>query len=380
MKKFLCLLLCMVMALGVFSACGNTEPAPEAEKPAEAPAEDAAAPEEATPDGTREYTDDTGRTLTIPAEIKKVAVSGPLTQIYAYPVCYDILAGFSKSFSGDAAKFIPEKYLSYPELGQLYGGKGTMDLEVLLAADPDVVIDMGEAKKNIVEDLDGLTEQTGIPFIHIDATVQTTPEAFRKLGELVGKEDRAEVLAKWCEECYANMESMMEKVDADGKRKTLVYCLGDKGLNVLAEGSFHAETLNMMAKNVADIADVVSSGMGNEVDMEQLILWNPEVIIFAPDSIYDSLKDSSYADAAAWGELDAVKNGEFYKTPFGPYGWLASPPSVQRYLGMLWLGQLLYPEYVDYDLKEEVTEYYRLFYGYDMTDAVYEELTACAFK
>ena len=280
-----------------------------------------------------------------------------------------MFVGFSKSFSADAEKYIPEDFLKLPELGQLYGGKGTMDLEALLAADPDVVIDLGGAKKNMAEDFDALTEQSGIPFIHIDATVETTPEAYRKLGDLLGRQEKAETLAAWCENTYADMVAMMEKVDADNARKSAVYCLGDKGLNVLAEGSFHAETVNMLSKNVAVVEDVVSSGLGNEVDIEQLILWNPDVIIFAPDSIYDQV-----AADETWQQLDAVKNNEIYKTPINPYGWLASPPSVQRYLGMLWLGQILYPDYVDYDLQEEVTEYYDLFYGYELSDADYTEL------
>lgn len=74
--------------------------------------------------------------MALPAEIKKIAVSGPLTQVYLFPLCPELFAGFSSSFSEDAAKYIPEEYLSLPELGQLYGGKGTMDLEALLAAAP----------------------------------------------------------------------------------------------------------------------------------------------------------------------------------------------------------------------------------------------------
>ena len=76
--------------------------------------------------------------------------------------------------------------------------------------------------------------------------------------------------------------SVMEKVDADNARKQLLYCLGDSGTYVLADGSFHAETVNMMSSNVAIVEDVVSSGAGNEVDLEQILVWNPEVIIFAP--------------------------------------------------------------------------------------------------
>ena len=47
-----------------------------------------------------------------------------------------------------------------------------------------------------------------------------------------------------------------------------------------------------------------------------------------------------------------------------------SPPSVQRYLGMIWLPVVLYPEYCDYDVKAEILEYYRLFYGCELSDAV----------
>ena len=104
------------------------------------------------------------------------------------------------------------------------------------------------------------------------------------------------------------------------------------------------------------------------------MLWDPEVIIFAPDSIYDKVANDS-----TWANLKAVKNHSYYKTPFGPYGWLQSPPSVQRYLGMLWLTSLLYPDYCSYDFQEKVTEYYSLFYDYDLSDEEYKELTKDAF-
>ena len=50
-------------------------------------------------------------------------------------------------------------------------------------------------------------------------------------------------------------------------------------------------------------------------------------------------------------------------------------PGVQQYLGMLWIGALLYPQYADYDLQEEVAEYYRLFYGCHLTSQMYRDLT-----
>ena len=109
------------------------------------------------------------------------------------------------------------------------------------------------------------------------------------------------------------------------------------------------------------------------MDLEQILLWNPDVIIFAPDSCYETISAE-----AQWHSIPAVSAGNYYKTPYGPYGWLSSPPSVQRYLGMLWLGQLLYPDYTEYDLQEEVTTYYQLFYGCELTEEMYQQLLANA--
>lgn len=326
-----------------------------------------AAAEEPRP--TMDVVDDCSRGVKMYADTSTIAVTGPLTQMYVLPLAGDMLVGVSNAFSDDAAKYLPEYLFEKTEIGQLYGGKGEMDLEALLSAAPDVVIDIGEPKESLAEDMDALSEQTGIPFFHINATVRTAPDAYRKLGSILNREEKAEELALWLEETYAMMEELMARVDADNARKRVLYCLGDKGTNVIAEGSFHAETINMMATNVAVMEDAVSKGTGNEVDLEQILLWDPEVLLFAPDSCYEQIGTS-----AQWQSASAVATGQYYRTPEGPYGWLSSPPGVQRYLGMLWLGELLYPEYTEYDLQEEVTRYYKLFYNCDLTEEMYQNL------
>ena len=58
----------------------------------------------------------------------------------------------------------------------------------------------------------------------------------------------------------------------------------------------------------------------------------------------------------------------------GPYNCMGFPPSVQRYFGMMWMAQLLYPDTAQYDLYTEVAEYFKLFYHCDLTQNQYDAL------
>ena len=313
------------------------------------------------------FTDSAGREVEVPANIEKVAVSGPLAQIVLFALCPDKLVGVAGAWSNEAEKYLDTKYYNLPELGQLYGGKGELNLETLLASGAEVVIDVGEPKGTIVEDLDALQEQTGIPFVHITATTATMGEAYRKLGELLNMPDEAEALASYCDRVYARTLEIAETVE----KKNLLYITGDQGLNVIAQGSYHAEVIDLLGNNLAVVDSPSSKGTGNEVDMEQILLWNPDVILFAPGSIY-----STVAEMEEWQSIPAIANGEYYEVPFGPYNWMGFPPSVQRYLGMMWMAQLLYPEEAGYDLFEAVHEYYGLFYHSDLTQEQYDELVS----
>ena len=105
--------------------------------------------------------------------------------------------------------------------------------------------------------------------------------------------------------------------------------------------------------------------------MEQILAWDPDVILFAPDSIYDAVGDDP-----TWQSLTAIREGRYYEVPLGPYNWMGFPPSVQRYLGMMWMAQLLYPETAQYDLYAEVAKYFELFYHCDITEEQYHAFVA----
>ena len=350
MKKLLALILSGVMLLSLVG-CGTQ-------------IDESQAPE------TRTFTDSVGRTVEVPDKIDRIAVSGPMAQMVVFALAPDQMVGIASEWDKTAAQYLDAQYYDLPMLGQLYGGKGELNLETLLASGAQVVIDVGEPKDGIAEDLDALSEQTGLPFVHITATTDTMGDAYRKLGELLNMDAEAETLAAYCESVYSRTQDIAQSVD----KVDLLYCLGENGQNVIANGSYHAEIIDLLSSNLAVVDSPSSKGTGNEVDMEQILLWNPDYILFAPESIYDTV-----ADDPIWQQVTAIREGHYYEVPFGPYNWMGFPPSVQRLLGMMWMAKVLYGDAADYDLHSEVTEYFSLFYHCELTDAQYQELMASSF-
>ncbi len=364
MKKALVVLMALLLAFSAFACTAKPAETAATEAPV---ATEAPTPTEEPAPTTVQFTDSVGRVVEVPADITKVAISGPLAQIVLFALCPDKLVGVASKWDATAEQYLATEYYNLPELGQLYGGKGELNLETLLASGAQVVIDVGEPKDTIVEDMDALQQQTGIPFVHITATASTMADAYTKLGELLNMPDEAIALSDYCATVYARTLEIANSAE----KANLIYCLGDTGLNVIANGSYHAEILDLLANNLAVVDAPSSKGSGNEVDLEQILLWNPDVILFAPDSIY-----ATVGSDPAWQQINAIKNGTYYEVPMGPYNWMGFPPSVQRYLGMMWMAQLLYPDTAQYDLYTEVAEYFKLFYHCDLTQAQYDALVA----
>jgi iron complex transport system substrate-binding protein len=258
--------------------------------------------------------------------------------------------------------------LDLPVVGQFYGSRNLNPEEIAVIA-PELIIDIGEPKDSIAADMNSITASVAIPAIHITAALDSSPSAFRTLGRLLGREAQGEALAAFCERTLAAADKI-EALAGAGKKQVL-YCLGKSGLNVLAKGSFHAEVLDKLTDNRAVVDNPTSRGSGNETDLEQILRWDPEVIIFDAGSVY-----SQAASDPTWRQLRAVRSGAYYEVPLGPYNWMGSPPSINRYLGMLWLGKILYGEYAAYDLYTEAAEYYRLFYNYELSRERFDRLTA----
>lgn len=357
------LIMIMLMIFSVFmTGCGNKA---EEESKESSTASQEQNKEETAETKTVTFKDDCGREVKVPEKIETVIASGPLAQMFLLAVAPDTLIATNSQWSNETKKYIDDKYLKLPEVGSFFGNHD-LNYEEIAKLNPQIIIDVGEDKPSMKSDLQDITDKTNIPAVHISANFDNTDKAFSKLGKLLGREDKGNKLAAFCKDAFDSAEAVIKKTD---KKKQVMYCTQEDGLNVLAKDSYHSQIIDMLADNVAVLKDPSSQGTGNEVNIEQMINWDPEIIIFEPNSYYDFVSDDP-----AWKTLRAVKNNKYYEVPMGPYNWMGFPPSCNRVLGLLWTAQLLYPDKTDFDLKEEVQEYYKLFYQYDLSDSEYEKL------
>ena len=322
--------------------------------------------EEAT---ERVFTDSCGREVTIPAEITKVCPSGAVATMFLSVFAPDEMFSVNSAISDSTAAFLPERIATLPATGQFYGSKASLNMEQILALDPDVIIDLGDYKDGIREDMDALQEQLGIPVIFIESDLEHMAAAFRSLGEIFGRKEKGDELASFVEETLRMAAENSAKL-TDETRRSVMYATGSAGLNVFADGSTHAQVISLIGANNAVVLEKWSNkGTGDSVNMEQILLTDPDVIVFASGSIYDTVGTDE-----AWLQLDAVKEGSYYEVPSTPYNWMANPPSMNMLLGVWWLGNLVYPDLYNYNMVEKAQEIYKLFWNYDLSTAEAEAL------
>ena len=307
------------------------------------------------------FTDSLGRTVELPDRIERIVPSGNLAQMVLYSLAPERIAGWSSKLSGSAEEYFIQDTVTLPVFGTFYGKKANLNKEALMAAFPDVVIDMGEIKGSreaMINDLDKLSGDIMIPVIFIEAYLDNTPEVYRTAGKLLGLEDRAEELAAFAEDAIGMAADAREKIDDP---ITVYYSTSPDGLEAIAEGNFHGEVIEKIgAKNIVPSSFGESGG---SISMEQLYIWNPEVILFQEEEAYRHAMESP-----EWQVLDAVAEGNVYLIPSEPYSFIDAPPATNRIIGIYWLGNLLYPELYPVDVVQKTIEYYSLYYSYDLTE------------
>jgi len=311
------------------------------------------------------FVDAAGRKVEIPDGVHRVLAAGPPASVLLYALAPDKMVGWVREPSAEEKAFIAPAYRDLPAHGRLTGKGNTANLEMVLKMKPDLIIDVGTVDPTYASLADRVQQQTGIPYVLIDGSFARTPDSLRQVGELLGEKERGEALARYAETSLKRVEALAAGIAPD-KRPRVYYGRGPKGLETGLAGSINMEVLGAVgAVNVAEAAG--KGGLAN-VSVEQVLSWNPDVIL-----TLDPNFQASVANDPQWAGIAAVKQGRVYRAPTLPFGWFDSPPGVNRLIGVSWLESVLYPQ-SQVDLRSEARGFYKLFYHVEVSDAQLDEL------
>lgn len=315
----------------------------------------------------RLFTDSCGRQVALSTNVENIAPSGAYAQVMLLSLCPEKLMGLCSKISKTQLEFFGQQYEDLPVFGRFYSRNADMNYEAIIKANPDVLIDVGEHKKTIVQDLSELQSQTGLPVVFVEATLNKMANAYELLGEITQTQERAKKLSDYTNDILS-FAKKVKKSKSKEQMPRILYSSGEYGTEVHEAGNVHAAVLDAVGvRNVAQLSNTNS----NQVSIEQIMNWNPDIVILSPNSYYEDI----YNDPS-WSSVSAVKNKKVYEVPSIPYSWVDQPPSIQQLLGILWLGNLLYPKDYNFDMVEKAAEFMKLYWTVEPSKDKIREMLA----
>ncbi len=293
-------------------------------------------------------TDQAGREVTIQAAPERL-ISG-----YYISTSALIALGLEDDLVGIEAKANKRAIyaLSAPQLASLpsVGTAKEFSMETCLSLDPDLVI-LPMKLRDAAETLASF----GIPALLVNPENQALlREMISLLADATGAGERAAQLLGFTDAQQARLDSLLT-----GAPRPRVYLAGNSAFLSTAGGAMYQSDLIRLAGG-ENVASALEGAYWTQIDEEQLLKWNPEVIVLASDAAYTV--DDVLANPAVAG-CDAVKTGRVFAMPSKAEAWDSPVPG--GILGALWLANAMHPELLGGEaLAETIDEYYETFYGF----------------
>jgi iron complex transport system substrate-binding protein len=313
----------------------------------------------------REITDMAGRRVVVPETIRTVCADWAPVEYLLYALDPTLLAAVSVPFRQGQKAYLHPHVRSLPATRAYLWGGSTTNIETLLKIKPDVVIAEMSEDRSVDARSVALLASLRIPIVYVRLDdSKDYPNAFEFLGNLLGRQKRGHELATYGRAAFKDVEHFVSALPKD-KRPRVYYAQGPTGLQTECHTSFHAELIEMAgAINVHQCPGGGYKVRGmNPVNMEKVMVYDPDVIITADRMFYDAvLKDSR------WFNIKAVRTGKVFLTPQTLFNWFDRPPSFMRLLGIRWLVWRLYEGSYSIDMVREAQTFYRLFLGLDIPE------------
>ena len=329
----------------------------------------------------RTIIDSAGREVEIPAEINRVVCSSGGTCI-RYLVYIDAADSIVAVESGEQETSANRAYvLANPQFADLPvtgSSRGVaLDLEQVMVINPQVIFTMGSQlvsneSSGALTAADTMQIKTGIPAITIASGSFQDEEAkarlyssFRLLGEIFGKESRAEELIAYTEATLTDLDRRTGDISKFEQKTAFIGGLSHAGAHgLLSTQSEYMPFIWCRVKNVAEGSDIQSA----DFPKESLIYADPEYIFIDAGTLNVQDEISAFEDirSPVYANIQAVQNGNVYATlPYTSRQTNLETQLVDAYF----VGKTIYPDrFEDIDIKIKADEIYTMFVGKPVFD------------
>src|SRR6266446_4288703 len=144
-----------------------------------------------------DFVDSAERYVLVPDRIGRVMAADQSAAVLIYVLAPEKLVGWSRPLSRQQRAFLPTKLARLPVVGQLAGPNPTAAADAVARLRPDLIIDTGILSQEAAARADAIQQQTRIPYIILDGSIQSTPDALEILGAMLGAGERGQDLAHY---------------------------------------------------------------------------------------------------------------------------------------------------------------------------------------
>jgi iron complex transport system substrate-binding protein len=320
----------------------------------------------AVPGRGADFVDSAERYVVLPDRIGRVMAADQSAAVLVFVLAPEKLVGWSRPLTREQRAYLPAKFARLPVAGQLSGPTPTAAADAVARLHPDLIIDTGIVSPEAAARADAIQEQTRIPYILLDGSIQYIPDTLATVGGMLGVAERGQDLAHEARTAIDDLRGKL-LITESTERPLVYYGRGSDGLET---GLAHSQAMSVIDQAGAiNVAARLGSGELTRVTREQIYQWHPALIIAQQRSFYNALQRDR-----AWRGLAAVTQKRVYLAPATPFGWIDDPPGVNRIIGLTWLGALFYPEVYQQDLRASVRVFYDKFYRIKLSDQQLEAL------
>jgi iron complex transport system substrate-binding protein len=308
-----------------------------------------------------EITDMAGKTIKLEKPPLKVYAPAPYGSYILYAIDPNLLAGLVFAPDESARALLNPVMFKLPVIGSITAEGPNTNIEALLAQKPDLIVMWSMSARLFNYDaIDKRIYKMNIPIAYAVAeNFEEYPKAFRFLGKLLDRVDRGEKLAAHFETTIAGVKAAVAKAKTKPK---VYYAEGADGLASECDDSIHVELLKILGDLNVHRCKTTSHRGFEKVTMEQILLYNPDVIIAQEKAFVDSVFSDS-----RWKTIAALKNKQVYLIPRAPFNWFDRPPSFMRLIGLQWLANILYPKEYPLDIAATTKAFYAEYLGVNLT-------------